>query len=85
MHDLEQSDAGHLRSLQASDAEEKQNEVRLLRALNQELTTELFQTCCELQRNPSSLNPLELSALVYVLQIISERLRQLKDPNLPPN
>jgi len=68
-----------------ADAENDQEEVGFLRALNQELASELFQTCCELQRDPSSLNPLELSALVYTLQIISGRLRQLENWSASPN
>lgn len=76
MHDLQGSTATHLLSVPAA-AEQDEDELLLLRALNQELTSELFQTCCDIQRDPSSLQPLELSALVYTLQMISARLRQL--------
>jgi hypothetical protein len=81
MHDFEGSTATLLVSV-PTDEEQDQDELVLLRALNQALTGELFQTCCEIQRDPASLNPLELSALVYTLQIISGRLRQL-DPAQP--
>ena len=78
MHDFEGSTTTHLLSV-PTDAEYDPEEAGFLRALNQELTSELFQTCCEIQRDPSVLNPLELSALVYTLQIISGRLRKLQD------
>lgn len=84
MQDFEGSTATLLLSVPI-DSQENQDEFRFLRALNQELTSELFQTCCEIQRDPSSLNPLELSALVYTLQIISGRLRRLEDWNGPLN
>ena len=81
MHDFQGATSTLLLSLPI-DAEQNQDELRLLRALSQELTTELFQTCCEIQRDPSALDPLELSALVYTLQIVSGRLREL-DPAQP--
>jgi hypothetical protein len=84
MHDFEGSTASPLLSV-STDAQADQDEFRLLRALNQELTSELFQTCCEIQRDPSSLHPLELSTLVYTLQLISGRIRQLQDSIAPPN
>lgn len=79
MHDSNGSNSTHLLLEQALDAEQKQSELHLLRALNQKLTSELFQTCCEIQRNPSSLNPLRLSALVFSLEMISSRLRRVED------
>jgi hypothetical protein len=84
MYDLQGSNAMHLVSV-LTDAGSDQDEFGFLRALNQELTSELFQTCCELQREPSCLNPLELSALVYTLQIISGRLRQLENWSQSPS
>jgi hypothetical protein len=77
MQDFEGSTATQLLSM-PTGAQENQDEFRFLRALNQELTSELFQACCDIQRDPSSLNPLELSTLVYTLQIISGRLQQLE-------
>ena len=84
MHHLEGSNATLLLSV-PTGAEYDPEELGFLRALNQELTSELFQTCCALQRDPSALNPLELSALVYTLQIISGRLRQLENWSAPLN
>lgn len=84
MHDFKGSKATYLMSV-PTGAEDDHEEVGFLRVLNQELTSELFQTCCQLQRDPSSLNPLELSALVYTLQIISGRLRQLEHWNSSRN
>jgi len=75
---LEGTTSTHLLLVQAIDAEQKQRELRLLRALNQKLTSELFQTCCEIQRNASSLNPLRLSALLFSLEMISRRLRRVE-------
>lgn len=77
MHDFEGSTATYLLPV-PTETNDDHHELPFLRALNQELTSELFQACCEIQRDPSSLNPLELSALVYTLQIISGRLRQLE-------
>lgn len=79
MHDSDGSYSAHQLLTHAIDAEQKQSELHLLRALNQKLTSELFQTCCEIQRNPSSLNPLRLSALVFSLEMISSRLRRVED------
>jgi len=60
------------------DAEQAKSEIPRLRRLNQELTGELFQCCCEIERDSSSLNPERLSILVVSLEMVSKRLRRLE-------
>ena len=79
MRDSEGFYPTHPLLVQAIDAEQKHSELRLLRTLNQKLTNELFQVCCEIQRNPSALSPLRLSALVFSLEMISKRLRRVEE------
>jgi hypothetical protein len=60
------------------DAEQAKSEIPRLRRLNRELTGELFQCCCEIERYSSSLNPERLSILVVSLEMVSKRLRRLE-------
>jgi hypothetical protein len=76
-------DSGQLYSrpsspVQVMDAEQAKSEIPRLRRLNQELTGELFQCCCEIERDSSSLNPERLSILVVSLEMVSKRLRRLE-------
>jgi hypothetical protein len=58
--------------------EQAKSEIPRLRRLNQELTGELFQYCCEIERDSSSLDPERLSILVVSLEMVSKRLRRLE-------
>jgi hypothetical protein len=60
------------------DKTRQRDELQCLRSLNQKLASELFESCCAIQKDAGSLRPLQLSALVFSLQIISQRRQQLE-------
>ena len=64
--------------VQLIDEEWARSEIPRLRRLNQELTGELFQCCCEIERDSSLLDPERLSILVVSLEMVSKRLRRLE-------
>jgi hypothetical protein len=57
--------------VQVIDAERARSEMPRLRLIHQELTGELFQCCCEIERDSSSLDPERLSILVVSLEMVS--------------
>lgn len=68
-------------AVQLIDAKAQRKE---LTRLYQELTAELFESCCQVQRDVDSVDLGQLSALVSDLKVLESRLTRLDTARLSP-
>lgn len=64
--------------VQFIDTARQRHELQSLRSLNQKFASELFESCCELQRDSSAVDLRRVSTLVFTLELISKRRKALE-------
>jgi hypothetical protein len=71
-------------SIPLIDLRKERDELLRLIPLHGKLRSELFESCCQLQRDPTSVEFSRLSELVFDLRVIEKRRNYLERLLTPP-